>query len=384
MKFFKFLRVLGNKGSSDQREHKRPARTVSDNKDLLHFDLLYQLAYMSALATAGMPRTTVIEEGAKLESTVAHYFDQAGQISRGMNYDFSEACRIVGERAKVSETRSLFFRLSSSAAAGESIGQFMDEEFTNQAASYVNLYDRQIESVRKWTDAYSSLMVSSALIVVVAAISTMIYDLGSVFVTGLVTVTVSISTLGAWIIYRSAPHEMKTVGHAIGAPSQRFHRKLLWMLGGLSVLAGGLVVMSGHSTGFAMIAVTLLMLPLGIAGMRFDSKVDQRDSELGTFFRILGTTASSIGTTPGDALGRIDLRSLPMLSPAIKRLRTGLRARTAVDAVWNRFVTDTGSELARRSARIFADGIRAGGDPAEVGERTSSLSAQTNFLRAKR
>lgn len=351
---------------------------------MLEFDRLYQLAYMSALATSKITSGQIIDRGANLQSEAARDFGRAREISKGMGYDLAESCRIVGERSKTESTRSLFLRLSSSIASGEPIGQFLDQEFGVQSEVYTNSYERQLESVRKWTDSYAALMVSSSLIVIVAAISTMIYSLGSAFVAGLVTVTVTIGAVGAWIIYRSAPEEARTLKGQLMSDTQRMHRLLLWALGGLGVVVGCVIIASGHSPGLAMMVLALLLLPVGIAGMRYDAAVTRRDEELGTFFRVLGSTASSIGTTPAEAIARIDLRSLPSLAHAIARLQLGLRARTAIQEVWNRFVTDTGSELALRSVRIFREGTGMGGDAGEVGERTAGLSAQINFMRAKR
>ena len=45
---------------------------------------------------------------------------------------------------------------------------------------YTNEYERGIESLRKWTDAFVALLVSCNLVVLVALISNMIYNLGSI------------------------------------------------------------------------------------------------------------------------------------------------------------------------------------------------------------
>ncbi len=356
----------------------------SSKGDLLGFDLLYQLAYLSAVAAAGIPRSQIFRRASKLPCATAGYFHEVDRLAQSMNYQYAEACRLVGESSKQQEIKSLLFRMSSSLSSGELATDFMNREARIQAEAYGNDYERKLESLKKWTDAYVALLVSVALIIVVAAISTVIYDMGTGFVAGLAGVMISISGLGSWVIYRTSPREVKTLSSAEGYNSQRLPRTLLLSLVPGALVISALLLIAGVSVGWVLVAAGAMVLPIGIAGWRLDNSVSKYDDDVSGFIRALGATASAIGTTPVEALGRMDLRSIGSLAPAVKQLYILPRSRINPDLCWRRFVAGTGSELVNRGVRVFMDGVNLGGDAEEVGSRASLLTMKVNFLRAKR
>ena len=378
MSFFGLLRGRSRKASSKPAPRQRP------NRDLLGFDLLYQLTYLSAVAAAGIPRSHIFKLGAELPCTTAGYFHEVHRLAQSMNYQYAEACRLVGESVREPEVKSLLLRLSSSLATGEQPADFMNHEAHVQAEAYGNVYERNLEALRKWTDAYIALMVSVALIIVVATISTVIYNMGAGFLIGLVVVMLGISGLGSWIIYRTAPREVKTLPPPRGNLSQRLPRLLFLILVPGAMMAAAVLLMAGVPLGWVLAVVGVMLLPIGIAGWRLDAAVSRRDEDMSTFLRVLGATASATGTTPMEAMGRIDLRAIGSLAPAVQRLYTMLRSRVRPELCWGRFVVETGSELINRGARVFLDGVSLGGEAEEVGSRASLLTMKVNFMRAKR
>lgn len=370
MNFFKSSRGRSNK--------------VSSKGELLAFDLLYQLTYLSAISATGMPRSQIFLLGSTLPCSSSVYLREVDEVARGMNYQYSEACRIVGLSTKEQSVKSLLLRLSSSLATGESEMEFITHETEIQAESYNNAYDRKLESLRKWTDAFAALVVSSVLIIVVAAISAVIYDLGNNFVLGLVAVMVLISFLGVWMIYRTAPQEIKELEAIQGSRNQRVPHSMTIALVPLAFVLGSLMSAFGIPIGWTLMAIAVLITPIGVVARRFDSEINRQDDDIGTFLRVLGTTASSIGTTPTEALDRIDMRSMNSLTPSVSKLHIWLRSRVKPELCWQRFVVETGSELVNRAVRVFMDGVRYGGDAAEVAERSAVLSSRVNYLREKR
>lgn len=185
-----------------------------------------------------------------------------------------------GESAKDPMVKSLLLRLSSAMSTGEAPAEFMSREAAIQAETYANIYDRKLESLKKWTDGYIALMVSVALIIVVSAISTVIYDMGSSFVTGLVGVMILLAALGCWMIYRTAPKEVTTLAGPEGRPSQRLPRAVFLLLAPSALLVGALLGMFGMPIGIVMVAMGVVVLPIGIVSARFDSMVSKEDREI--------------------------------------------------------------------------------------------------------
>jgi flagellar protein FlaJ len=356
----------------------------SSKGDLLGFDLFYQLAYMSAISAAGIQRGEIFSRASRLPCASAHYFRKVYNLTENLNYDYPEAFRIVGESAKEDEVQSLLLRLSGSLSSGESEDVFLAREAKVQADIFANEYERDLETLKNWTDAYIALIISVVLIVMIATISTMIYPVGTTFIMGLIMLMVAVSGLGCWVLYRIAPHEVKVHSMMVTSPEQKLARKLFVLLVPLGLVASALLYFQGMEMSKILIAAGVIVFPVGLMSMANDRKVDKKDGEVGTFLRALGGIGSAIGTTLTEALSRLDMRSIRALMPNIKPLKTRLALGLNTGLCWKRFAAETGSEVVRRSIDIFWEATNLGGEPEEVGSRTSIFATSVSYLRAKR
>lgn len=370
MNFLGFFQKRGEKDSS--------------NEDLLPFDLFYQLTYMSAISSAGIQRSQIFERAAQLPCSSAPYFRQIEALAKSLNYDYSEACRVVGESAKNREVQSLLLRLSGSLSSGEREDDFLAREAKVQADIYTNQYERDLESLKNWTDAYIALIISVTLIVMVATISTMIYPVGTTFIMGLIALMVAVSGLGCWLLFRVSPHEIKP--HSLPHTSRERYlaRKLAMLLLPLAAVSSLLLFSQGMEMEKILIVAGVIVFPIGVIMVSDDGKVDRKDGEVGTFLRALGGIGSAIGTTLTEALSRLDLRSIRSLMPSIQTLRIRLGLGLDPGLCWRRFAAETGSEVIRRSVDIFWEAASLGGEPEEVGSRTSLFATAVSQLRARR
>jgi flagellar protein FlaJ len=152
----------------------------------------------------------------------------------------------------------------------------------------------------------------------------------------------------------------------------------------VSIAVFAVFMMAGFGLGWALMIGGVLLLPIGIAGSIFDRQVTRKDSDISTFLRSLGNVASAIGVTVSNALDRLDLRSTAHLAKDVAHLRSRLISRLKPELCWQRFSLETGSETIYRSVKMFNDATRLGGDPEEVGNRSSIIAMNLDFLRAKR
>jgi len=375
MNFSAFWPRLNKKGSS---------KKDSVDSECLSFDLFYQLAYMSSIAAAGISRSQIFEFASQLPCSSSRYFKEIHLLAKQLRYDYAVACRMVGESTEVESIKSLLLRLASSLGSGEAEADFLAQEAEVQAEAFKNEYERGVESLRKWTEAYAALIVSAGLIVLVAAISMIIYAVAISFTVTLVGVTICVAVLGAWAIHRVSPKEVR-----VHSPSAycAAHSRARWMeriLLPVAVVCFFIVLLAGWGLGWALIAVSILVLPIGVAGVLFDRQVKKKDSDISTLLRSLGNIASAVEITVSNALERLDLRSTANLAGDVKRLHSRLASRLKPEICWQRFSLETGSETVYRSVKMFNDATRLGGDPEEVGERSSVLAMTLDFLRAKR
>ncbi|UCG82868.1 MAG: archaellar assembly protein FlaJ [Dehalococcoidia bacterium] len=367
-----------------QRRSRESTKKDSIDSEYLSFDLFYQLSYMSSIAAAGISRSQIFEFASKLPCSSSSYFREVHFLAKQMRYDYAVACRTVGEATEAESARSLLLRLASSLGSGEKEADFLAQEAKVQAESFKNQYERGVESLRKWTEAYAALIVSAALIVMVAAISMLIYSVATSFTVSLVGVTICIAIAGSWAIYRVSPKEVRVHTSSSKCAAYSRARWLARILVPAAISGFFITLLTGFGVGWALIIGAILIFPVGIAGVIFDRQIRKKDTDISTFLRSLGNVASAVEITVSNALERLDMRSTATLAKDVKRLHSRLVSRLKPEVCWQRFSLETGSETIYRSVKMFNDAARLGGDPEEVGERSSLLAMTLDFLRAKR
>lgn len=360
-------------------------RSVKDYfEEISSFDLYYQLTYMSATSAAGVSRGRVFQLARQLPCPPAKYFKQIDQVAVNMRYNYPVAVRLVGEHAATEEVRTFLFRLSDALRSGEPLPAFLAREARVQAENYTNDYERRLESLKKWNDAYAAIMVSAALIVIMNMVSTTIYNLGMGVMAGMVMMAVGGTFALAWVIFRASPQEEMSVPLALGSKEQKLCRQLFFILAPVSVLIGVVLTLLKVEQGLILMAASLPLFPIGIASSRVDSKTSRKDGEISAFLRSLGGTATSRGTTLKEALSSMKTDSFPALQSDVRMLDLRLKAFGKPALCWRTFGVETGSKLVQQATGIFAEAVGLGGDPEKAGEFTSTFAMKTAMLRAKR
>jgi flagellar protein FlaJ len=347
------------------------------------YDLVAQLTYMSALATANVGRENLFQKTAELGYSTSGYFHRVHLVAQRLNYDYARACQLVADATDNEVVRSLLLRFSSSLASGEAETVFLARETEITLEQYSRKYERDLESLQKWTDAYVALMVSVTLVVVVSMVSMMIYSVGTIFILGLAAVMIGIAGLGDWIIYRTSPVEPKTHRRPVKSRTQEQMFAVAKVLLPAGALLGA-VVGFVFSVGAGLVAAGVTVAPVGIMAFIDDRKVDQQDRDVSTFLRSLGSIVGAIGTTVTEGMERIDQRSLASLEQGVRRLHVRLRSGIRPDLCWDRFISETGSELVDRSVSTFWDTIKLGGDPDQIGFLSSLFALKISLMRENR
>ena len=359
-------------------------RKVNTNGRTLKFDLFSQLTYMAAVSTAGVGRGELFAHAAGLPYVSSKYFKNITFFADKMNIDYAEACRMEADRVDEYEVRGLLLRMAGSLSSGEDETKFLRREAEIIGETYGNEYARDVESLKKWTDSYVALIVAAGLIVIVAVISMMIYEVGTTFVIILAIAMVGISCLGAWIIYASAPREIVTRTQGPSSRMQEWAAVMFRIFLPLSVIAGSALVLLKYDLGWVSIVSGLLILPPGILMGKDSGTLAKKDADVSTMVRVLGGVTAATGSTVQDALAKIDRRSMGALMPEVTRLRFRLGAGIEPNLCWDTFVDETGSELVERTVSIFWDSISFGGEPGKVGDASAFYSSKISYLRATR
>ena len=359
-------------------------RKVPGSDRNLLFDLFAQLAYLSTIATSGISRTELFEHASRMPYTSSKYFANVHFLAQKLNVDYAEACRTVALRTNIDEVRGFLLRLAGAMGAGEDEGAFLLRESEAMAAAFSNRYERDVESLKKWTDAYVTLVVAAGLIVIVSVISMMIYDIGTSITVGLALTMVFVTILGGWIIYVSAPHEVKTRPQGPTSEKQILAHKLFKILAPIGVAVFAIALFIGIELGWAFLILAAFLYVPGFIITRDDKRIDKLDADIPTVVRVLGGVTSAIGTTVTEALGQIDRRSMGSLTPEIDRLYLRLHAGLEPEMCWDRFVDETGSELVDRTKNMFRDALTLGADAGKAGAASALFSSKIAYLRANR
>lgn len=338
---------------------------------------------MAALATGGPERDVILEWTLKQDYQTVGFFNQVYLLTKRLGFEYARAFRMVARKAKAASLRNLFLRFAGAISSGVDEATFLKEEAKVEREQYINSYYRSLESLTKWGDAYAALLVSVALVVVVAMMSTMLSDLGDSFVIMLTAAMTMVSAFGVYIIFRTAPVEVRTYQSRRGPRERRWAKRLLFTLGPAGFLLGAFV---GFSAGFHffLILFGLSLLPAGVMAFLDNGKINKRDQEIAPFLRSLGNVTASMGTTTAVALEKIDRRSLGTLDPTIRRLQTRLKKGIIPEKCWEAFRDEAGSLLLSRSTRMFVDGVQLGGPPEVVGGIAAEYATDSALMRARR
>ena len=386
MSFTKLFQRLKKRASSDSAETgpgKTKKRRVPSGRNL-QFDLFTQLSYMSAVATSGVSRGQLFEGASELPYASSRYFKDVTTLVNKMNTDYSEAFRIIAERAEQPEVRSLMLRMAGSLSSGEDETDFLRREAEVIGETFGNQYERDVEALKKWADAYVTLLVASGLIVIVAVISMMIYEVGVTIIVGLAMLMIFATCMGAWIIYASAPREVKTRISGPSSNMQVLATKLYRVSIPVALAACAFALLLDVELGKILMLAAVILFPAGIIINKDDGNVTKKDMVIPNVVRILGGTASALGTTVIEAVARTDHRSMGALRAEATHLRYRFSAGINPTLCWNALVDESGSELVDRTIHMFWHSLSPGGDAAKVGAAAAFFSSKIAFLRATR
>ncbi|MCX6013833.1 MAG: hypothetical protein NTV30_10645 [Chloroflexi bacterium] len=353
------------------------------DKQKLQVDLFCQLIYMAGIATSGISRSGLFTYAAQLPYVSACYFKRINVVAKAFNHDYSEACRIVGETTEDAEVKSLLLRFSGALASGEDMANFLEREAVVSSQTYGNFYERSLESLKKWADAYTAIIMTSAIVCVMAVVSMIIGNITISAIIGMCVLTVVVSLAGTWLIYKSAPKETRTHSLKIRSREQYTASFLFRYILPFGIFLAFLMIIRG-SLGMSMIIMSMFLFPLGFISVIDDNKIFKRDSDIAGLLRSVGGISQAINATISESLGRIDFRSLGSIKKDVNLLYIRLQAGINSRLCWDRFAAETGSELISRSTRIFLDSIFIGGEPERVGNEVSSFAMKIVLLRAKR
>jgi len=242
--------------------HDRTSPKEAFDRQALDLDFFSQLTYMAAISTSGIARGGLFQYASRLPYIAARFFKKADFVARMFNHDYSRACQIIGEKTKETEVKALLLRLSGALSSGEGLPDFLERESKVFSESYENIYERRLEILRRWSDAYIALILTSALVTVMSVVSMMIGQVTVGFLLSLASLTIVVTIFGAWFMYHAAPREDRTHSLPYHSREQDLARSVarITLVGGIIVFIALLMAQVGLS--WLMLATGALLFPL--------------------------------------------------------------------------------------------------------------------------
>jgi flagellar protein FlaJ len=353
----------------------------------IDIDLLYSITYMNTIATGDIARDEIFRRISEREDFVcSKYFKQVYMLAKNWNYEYSAACAIVAKRVANKRLKDLLMRLSNAMSSGEPEAKFLEGEWITMMSIYKNEYERSLESLKRWTDAYIALLVSMAFVSVTMLLSVILYNLGDPFTMLMATVflTAMVGAICVYIIRVEAPKEYKTHNLKFKSIKQKQVSDMSKILLPGALMIALLLFMMSVTPGLILIVLGVIIAPVGFIGMIDDKNIDRRDRDFSQFTKMLGAICGGMGVTVKEGIKKVDQKSIGSLDTLVKRLYVQLMMGIEPRLCWEKFVGFSGSDLIHKFSYVFLDAIELGGDPVKIGKMVNATSLEIVLLRMKR
>ncbi|WP_158308928.1 archaellar assembly protein FlaJ [Methanocella arvoryzae] len=353
----------------------------------IDIDLMYTVTYMNTIATADLARDEIFRRVAEREDFVcSKYFKQVYMLAKNWNYEYAYACQIVAKSVANKRLKDFLMRLANAMSSGEPESKFLESEYLTMMTIYKNEYERSLESLKKWTDAYTALLVSMAFVAVTMLLSVILYNLGDPFTMLMLTVllTGGVGGIAVFVINAEAPKEYKTHRARYLSIEQKQIKDMQNILIPGGLLLSALLFMLNVNIGFILIVFGMCIAPIGFIGMIDDKNIDRRDRDFSQFIKMLGSMCGGMGVTVKEGIKKVDQKSIGSLDTMVQRVYVQLMMGMDPKICWEKFVGSTGSELIHKFTYIFLDSVEMGGDPVKIGKLVNSSDLEIVLLRMKR
>jgi len=353
----------------------------------IDIDVLYMVTYMNSIATANISRDEIFKRvSMRGEYASSKYMNQVYILAKNWNYDYGTACNYVAEKTTNKRLKDLLMRMANAMASGEPETKFLESEWQTMMVIYKNEYERSLESLKKWTDAYTALLVSMSFISITVLLSIVLYNMGDPLTTIMATLVMiaMIAGIGAFVLRSEAPKEFKTHDMVSCSPEQKRIKEMSKLLLPASAILALVMLILSVDIGLVMIVVGLILLPMGLIGQRDDKNITDRDRDYSQFTKMLGSVVGSMGLTVKEGITKVDQKSIGSLEPLVKKLYIRLVMGLDPKVCWDEFIGNSGSELISKFTHIFTDAIDMGGDAAKIGKLVNNTNLEVVLLRMKR
>ena len=354
-------------------------RYASLNKRTWH-TMPFFLVYLLSCSYADISSLELVKtSGSAKFGPISDVMKKIGSLVE-LGVELTRACEVTRKEAKLPYLRDFLQRFAQIARVGEDMITFLTKEYTSFMIMYTSSTERSLTRLKRFAEAYSAILSSSVLIVLIMIFTGMIWGGGVSMVSYVLPGLLLIYLMFAYVFYTGAPFvKMITQGDRppslsklVGLSKLVTRATLIISLALVTLLCLGIVPAE-----IGMLGIALSGLPafiVGWLGLRYTKKIDAIDERFPDFITMFSTSMSTTGVSLMFAFREISKLDFGKLTSHVKRMRAMLDIGIDKRVTWSTLQKETSSELLRIHTEAFSDAVTYGAMAKNVGPLVSNSS----------
>ena len=300
-------------------------------------------------------------------SETSKIFSKISTLVEKWNYTLHKAARYVASQISEESVKKFLQRLSDSVNVNVDLRDFMKVEYEKMMANKVMEFDRAIERVKRYIEAYSAIMTSNIFLSVSMLLTSMIYgiDVNRVLMLTIITVVTSLAFI-AFFTSRSLPrdpilHNDPRRPEKLASIERINPIILITSLFSTSLLILSPIKLKGFLDPISapMLLAGTPLLMIGWIGRRWVKSARAMDENYASFVKSLGDALEVSGSLKS-ACRVISINDYGPLNGLLKKLRKRLELGFEQGKAIEIFGVESLSNLVLSTCRIEADLLRYG------------------------
>lgn len=335
------------------------------------------IIYLYSLSTVTSSPRDVINLAGKSRyalGDLTSIFSKASTLMKKWNYTLYKATQTVSTTIKEDTIKKFLQRLSYSLSMGIDLENFMKIEYEKLLETSSAEFDRAIERVKRYIEAYSALLTSATFLSVSMLLTSMIYgvNIEQVLTYSILMIAGTLVTI-IFLMARTLPPDPILHNEELRPETLKLLEKINSILLIPCIVASILLFISfsGKTYSENSILSNLMPIPLsliigglpllivGRMGKKWVKQVEKIDENYPSFVKSLGD-AISVTNSLKESSKILEINDYGALSKLIKRLRRRLEAGFEQNKSLNVLGLESLSNLVLKTIRVIADSILYG------------------------
>ncbi|MDD1776205.1 MAG: hypothetical protein LUP94_02500 [Candidatus Methanomethylicus sp.] len=361
---------------------------IRSNKRMWHA-MPFFLMHMLACSYADISSIELVRASSRTE------FGEITKLMRkitamlNLGIDLSRACEITRKDAKLLYLQDFLQRFAQIAKLGEDMIVFLGKEYNTFMTMYSSDMERAFIRFKRFTEAYSAVLSSSVLIVMILTFTGLLWGSGMSMVGVIVPGIVVMYGMFALIFYISSP-----VIRVISLTKKRrqllrltkINRYVVWFTFLVNLVFVFLITLHIVPRDLGLLAAGLSGFPsliIGFMGINASNRVETIDERFPEFATMLSTSLSTMGTSIIYAFRDVSRLDFGKLSPYVRGMSAKLELGIDKNVSWESFETETSSDMMRIHSEAFSKANAYGAPAKEFGPLVANSSLFMLTLRRR-